>query len=327
MAPLTSTQAELIDRWQDQFPLDPQPYSIVADRLGTREDIVLSDLGELSDRGILSRIGAAVRPNTAGASTLAAMAVEPSRLEAVAEMVSSETGVNHNYEREHTINLWFVVTGRDREAVAEALDRISKRAGLPVLDLPLVRAFHINLGFPISESGVDRLADRSPTNECARRKASGDERLLLAALEDGLGLEQRPYQRLATKLGWSEGDVIDRLGALVDAGIISRFGLIVRHRKLGFVNNAMVVWDIPDEEVEKIGGFFARRPFVSLCYQRPRWLPSWPYNLFCMIHGRDRGEVLDQVGKLQEMADPGWDKAVLFSRRCFKQRGAHLSAR
>jgi len=324
------TQLALIDGWQRDFPLDPTPYARIAISLGLSELSVLGMLRELARTGILSRVGAVVAPNTAGASTLAAMAVPPTRLEEIARVVNAEPGVNHNYEREHRFNLWFVVTGKNRHAVDNAILRIEKRTGLDVLDLPLRAAYHIDLGFPVANGSPVRAA-RKPNGACANgyrnRSLSvcDDDRTLLQALEDGLPVVPRPYAEIANRIGWGEDRVIERLGALVDRGVIKRLGLIVRHRELGYTANAMVVWDIANEQVACVGERFAQQPFVTLCYRRDRHRPHWPYNLFCMIHGRDRDTVQGQIEELRAQAEnPPMD--VLFSRRRFKQRGARLSA-
>lgn len=109
---------------------------------------------------------------------------------------------------------------------------------------------------------------------------SETDRELLAEIEGGLPLVRDPYAEIGRRIGLSEADVIDRLRALVDRGVIKRFGLVVRHRELGYLANAMVVWDVPDDLVQTIGQRAGTYPFVTLCYRRPRRLPRWPYNLF-----------------------------------------------
>jgi len=146
---------------------------------------------------------------------------------------------------------------------------------------------------------------------------------LIAALRDGLPLVERPYAVLAEQLHIEETQLLARLAVLQDAGLIKRMGVVVRHRALGYQANAMVVWDVPDEDVERIGGMLATEPCVTLCYQRPRRLPRWPYNLFCMIHGRERFAVqrcLDQIIETHGLQAIVHD--VLFSTRAFKQCGA-----
>jgi len=150
---------------------------------------------------------------------------------------------------------------------------------------------------------------------------------VIAALQDGLPLEPRPYEAIATAAGLAESEVIERLDRLTEEGAIRRFGVIVRHHELGYRANAMVVWDAPDEIVGLVGRRLARLPYVTLCYQRPRRPPIWPYNLFCMIHGRDRGAVKQQIEDATYAAGlDGLPRDILFSKRRFKQRGACYGA-
>jgi len=142
-------ERRIVDLYQKGFPLEPRPYAAIAKLLGSTEEEVIAALGRLKENGVLSRIGAVVRPNTAGASTLAALAVPEGRLEKVAEIVNLYPEVNHNYEREHRFNLWFVVTAPDRRRIDQVLREINAWTGLEVLDLPLEEAFHIDLGFPV----------------------------------------------------------------------------------------------------------------------------------------------------------------------------------
>ena len=142
-------ERRIVDLYQRDFPLDVRPYAAIAARLGVSEATVIDALRRLGEHGTLSRVGAVVRPNRAGASTLAAMAVPAGRLDAVAALVSGCPAVNHNYEREHRLNLWFVVAAADRAAVDATLRDIEARTGLPVVDLPLEAAYHIDLGFTV----------------------------------------------------------------------------------------------------------------------------------------------------------------------------------
>jgi DNA-binding Lrp family transcriptional regulator len=137
----------LLNDYQRDFPLDAEPFARIADELGVDETTVIDTFSALRARHLISRIGAVVRPNTVGASTLAAMAVPAARLEEVAARVSLRPEVNHCYEREHTINLWFVVTAGDRAAVACVLQELRHETGLPILDLPMISDYYIDLGF------------------------------------------------------------------------------------------------------------------------------------------------------------------------------------
>jgi len=146
---LSGFEKRLLDEYQRGFPLSPQPYGEIARELGSDEATVIATLKRLKEAGLISRVGAVLTPHKAGWSTLAAMAVPPERLETVAACVSAYPEVNHNYEREHRLNLWFVVTGRDQAVVREVLTDIERQTGLDVLDLPLVEAYRLDLGFPL----------------------------------------------------------------------------------------------------------------------------------------------------------------------------------
>jgi len=139
----------LLNDFQHEFPLTPTPYADMARELGVTEDEVIARLQELKQTGAISRVGAVVRPNTIGVSTLAAMAVPPEELEPVAALVNGYAEVNHNYEREHRLNLWFVVTASDAARLQAVLDDIAARTGYEVLSFPLVEDYHIDLGFDL----------------------------------------------------------------------------------------------------------------------------------------------------------------------------------
>jgi DNA-binding Lrp family transcriptional regulator len=154
-------------------------------------------------------------------------------------------------------------------------------------------------------------------------RVSDTDRRILAAIEDGLPITPRPYLAVAQRLGLAEAEVIARLRTMLEGGVIKRLGLIVRHHELGYRANAMVVWDVPDGEIDDVAGLMAKLPFVTLCYRRERRPPAWPYNLFCMIHGRDRETVRRQIDQIKTELDLARvPSAVLFSSRRFKQRGA-----
>ncbi|MCS4503469.1 hypothetical protein NYO91_05180 [Arhodomonas aquaeolei] len=304
------------------LPLEPRPYRAMARHLGVGEGEVIAALGTLADRGWLARVGAVFRPGAVGASTLAALAVPPSRLETVAAQVNAYRGVNHNYEREHRYSLWFVVTAASRPGVDAVLDGVAADTGLAPLDLPLESAYHLDLaGLMAGEGDAPRtVTPRPPAEPLVLDPAA---RHVLAALEDGLALVPRPFAAVAARAGVDEAEVLARLRAWRERGAVVRYGLIARHRRLGYRANAMVVWDVPDEQVDAVAGRIAGYRFVTLCYRRPRRLPEWRYNLFSMIHGRDRATVRAQAQALAAAAGPAVrDRQVLFSRRCFRQRGA-----
>lgn len=312
----------LLDEFQRDLPLLARPFAAIGAALGIAEAEVIARLERLSARAMIARVGATVRPNTAGASTLAAIAVPEDRIETVAEIVGAEPGVNHSYLREDDWNLWFVATAPDAAALAATLARIGAATGLRVLDLRLERPFNIDLGFRL---GDGRQAMARP---CAARLAALREadRPILQALTSGLALVPRPFAALAASLGRDEAAVIARISALAAAGIITRIGVILRHRAIGWSANAMVVWALPEAAVPAAGQALAAHRGVTLCYQRRTVAGVWDYPLYSMIHARSRAEaeaILAAAAALPALA--GACHRALFSVRCFKQTGALLT--
>jgi DNA-binding Lrp family transcriptional regulator len=322
---LSALEFSLLNDYQRDFPLVSHPFLALADQLGVDEETVIDVLKSMQQRGLISRLGAVFRPNVVGVSALAALAVPMDRLEQVAAFVSTFSAVNHNYQREHCFNLWFVATAScadDLQTVFTQIEAACKCG--TVLVLPLLEQFHIDLGFglahtssPYFEHGLQARSDVTPIN------LTQEERAFMTALQGGLPWVSQPF----STLGWTEEAAIGLLSRWLDAGVIKRLGVVVRHQELGYTANAMVVWDVPDGAVSALGKTIAASGRVSLCYRRSRQLPHWSYNLFCMIHGKDRADVEQRIAALEQgCAMASYRREVLFSNRRFKQCGARYVA-
>jgi DNA-binding Lrp family transcriptional regulator len=311
----------LLNEYQRGFPLVVQPFRAIAEALDCDEASVLALLRKLTAEGSVSRVGAVFAPRRVGASTLAALAAPGGELERIAAQVNARAEVNHNYEREHRLNLWFVATAADSLRLDEVLRGIERDTDCEVLSLPLLEEFHIDLGFDLAAAPERKTARGVKVAEAYR--PTQQEQRLLAALQGGLDLVPRPFARLAMRAGMHEDEVLAFVMRWLAAEVVKRFGVVVRHRELGFNANAMVVWDVPEQAVSALGVRLAGEPQVTLCYRRRRHLPQWGYNLFCMIHGRNRLEVEQTINALRDRHDlHAFPNAVLFSRRRFKQQGA-----
>ena len=154
------------------------------------------------------------------------------------------------------------------------------------------------------------------------------DRAIIAATQEGLPLVPHPYHEVARQVGVPAPEVMDRLRAMQASGVIRRIGAVPNHYRLGYGANGMSVWDVPDERVQELGRQVGGLEFVSHCYQRPRHLPQWPYNLFAMVHGRNREEVEAQVGRIMAVlgeADRGHE--ILYSTRLLKKTGLRIDPR
>lgn len=318
-------EARLLNEFQHGLPLLSRPFAVIGAALGADDAWVRTTLARAQQDGRVSRVGAVFRPGTIGVSTLAALAAPPGDLDRVAAAVSARPEVNHNYEREHRYNLWFVAAAKDRAALDLALAAIARDTGHAPLELPMLADYWIDLGFDLHAPHGN-----VPCNDSSRAPGplalDASEWRIVAALERGLPLVHAPYAAVAEAAGVAESVVLAKLADWLARGVIKRLGVVVRHRALGFTANAMCVWDLPDGATDAAGAALAREPGVTLCYRRARALPAWRYNLFCMLHGRDRTAV--EARRAQIVAAHGlarYPAATLFSRRAFKQRGARYA--
>ncbi len=153
------------------------------------------------------------------------------------------------------------------------------------------------------------------------------DRRIVAATQAGLPLVREPYRMVAEKLGLDEAEVIARLKRLLGEGAIRRIGAIPNHYALGFTANGMSVWDVADEAVAEIGARIGALDEVTHCYERPRHLPLWPYNLFAMVHGHTREEVRAKVDRIAGLIGPAArTHDILFSTRILKKTGLRIAA-
>ncbi|MFZ1894993.1 MAG: AsnC family transcriptional regulator [Rhodoplanes sp.] len=153
------------------------------------------------------------------------------------------------------------------------------------------------------------------------------DRRIVAATQAGLPLVAQPYRAVAEMVGTTEAEVIARLERMLANGAIRRIGAVPNHYALGFSANGMSVWDVADEKIVEVGAMVGALDFVTHCYQRPRHLPLWPYNLFAMAHGRTRAEVEDKVGRIAALiGDAARAHEVLYSTRILKKTGLRIAA-
>jgi DNA-binding Lrp family transcriptional regulator len=220
-----------------------------------------------------------------------------------------------------------VAAAEDGEKLAETLAAIKGETGLPVIALPLVTDYYIDLGFDLDGVAKSRADNASSGNSSVRLALVGRDRALVARLQYGLPLVAWPFAALAEAAGWpgidGERQVLARIGEWLDRGVIKRFGVVLRHRPLGYRANAMCVWDVPAPDADRLGHALAAEAGVTLCSLRARAGTLWPYNLYCMLHGRSRVAVEARIALLNaRLGLAAHPHAVLFSRRAFKQCGA-----
>jgi DNA-binding Lrp family transcriptional regulator len=326
---LDEVDGTLIDEYQSGFPVVERPFRRVGAALGVSETEALDRVRNLRERGVFRRFGAVLNPPVIGSSTLAAVQAPEARFDEVAEVVNGYRQVNHNYRRDHAWNVWFVVTAGSRAKRDEILAEIEDRTGCEVLVLPMLTDYYIDLEFPVvnddrfaRESLAETDVSATRISEDATGSLSPLEAALLVEIQDGFPLTETPYRDVARAIDAPVDEVLAAVERLLADGCIKRIGCVVNHIVTGFDANCMVVWDVPDADLDDRGTSVGSLPYVTLCYHRPRRPEQeWPYNLFTMIHGRDP-EAVD--AKIDELAADHLPFAHerLYSTGTLKQTGA-----
>ena len=318
--------ARLIDRLQRSVPLTERPFSDLGTELGLSEAAVLDRLTQLLGSGVLTRLGPLYQIERAGGQfILAALQVPQQRYAEVTAQVNALPEVAHNYRREHALNMWFVVAAETPAVAWATCDQIEAATGLPVHAFPKEREYFVGLYLPL----LGRPDPAPPAAQAAPAATAlvltEFDRALIAATQSGLPLVPRPYDAVAAMLGSSSAAVRERLAALLAAGVVRRIAAVPNHYRLGYTANGMSVWDVDDAEVDRLGELLGSQPGVSHCYRRPRKPGVWRYNLFAMLHGHTRAEVLAQAEHVAALLGPACRAHdVLFSSAILKKTGLRL---
>jgi DNA-binding Lrp family transcriptional regulator len=320
MTELSTLDRSLLERVQAQFPLVPRSYAALAQSLGLEETEVLERIQKLKAAGMIREISAIFDTRCLGyQTTLVAFHAASDSLENVAAEVSAHAGVSHNYARPHHYNLWFTLAVPPGVNLVQAVERIARGTGVDDwLNLPALRVFKIRTHFKMVQGG-------DPTSLAGPEGPTLDDRPFTSAdipyvraLQQDLALVPRPFAGPAGWIGTSEEELLAKARELQAAGIMRRFGAVLRHRKVGYRANGMACWAVLPSRIEEAGRRAAEYPQVSHCYQRPAYPPSWPYSLFTMIHGQSKGEVEAIVTQLAQETEIEEYK-VLYSTREFKK--------
>ena len=298
--------AQLILRAQRGLPLEREPFAALGRGLGMDEDAVLARLRAAFARGEARRLGAVFEPEALGYRTaLAALRLPEARVDGAAAALAADPGVTHCYlrgwpaelppdaegaPRGRTVpNLWFTF-GAPAGVFESALDALGRRAaGAAPLILPAVRRFRVEAIFdPAARSA----APAAPASGRPARSggpppplAESDRRLVIA-LQGHLALDRRPFDRAAAEAGLEPEAALAHMRRWMADGILRRIALVVRHRRLGVLANAMCAWDVPPGGADAAGPRLAAQEGVSHCYLRAR-REAFPFDLYAMIHAPD----------------------------------------
>jgi DNA-binding Lrp family transcriptional regulator len=327
--PLDETDKRLMNMLQSNFPLDPEPFALVASEADLELDDVLARTQRLLDGRIIREITPIFDTRALGyESMLVAAKVDSDNPQRAAKIVNAHPGVSHNYLRTHDFNLWFTIaTPPDSKlGLHGTLEALMEETGAESMrELPTLTLFKINMNLEM-EKGTEALAaavEAAPPRELEAQPYDEDDIALIKALQGPMAAVARPYDEAAAELGISTEELLDRLRTMVDRKILRRVAAILYHRRAGFSANGMGVWKVPEDEILEVGGRMASFRGISHCYQRPTY-EDWPYSVFTMAHGRSKEEcdaVLDAIAEECGMGPD--DRATLYSSTEYKKIRLH----
>ena len=327
--PLDETDKRLMNLLQSSFPLDPEPFALVAAEAELELEDVLARTRRLLDGRIIREITPIFDTRALGyESMLVAAKVDDEHPQRAAQIVNSHPGVSHNYLRTHDFNLWFTIaTPPDSElGLAGTLDVLMRETGAESMrQLPTLTLFKINMNLEM-EKGTEALAsavEAAPPRELEGQPYDARDVAVIRALQGPMEPVERPYDEAAAEVGMSTEELLEHLGGMVDRKLLRRVAAILFHRRAGFSANGMGVWKVPEEEIMETGRRMASFRGISHCYQRPTY-EDWPYSVFTMAHGRSKEEcdaILDSIAAECGMGPD--DRATLYSSTEYKKIRLH----
>ena len=310
---------EILSRIQKKFPLVAKPFKAIADELGISEDEVLEILQKEKSDGIIRQTSAIFDTKRLGyKSSLVAFKVPEENIDKAVEFINSHPGISHNYERNHDFNIWFTLgvppdskLGLDK--TVEIIAKITEADDY--IMLPTLKLFKINV--KLNTTGNDDKKEKVKKVVHTEIEMSPLHNDIIRLAQYDIDIVSEPFAKITEELDIDYDTFFNILSELQKAGIMRRFASILNHRKAGFNANAMVVWDVDEENGEKIGESAAAFSAVSHCYLRPKY-SNWPYNLFTMVHGKTTEEtnsIIDEMAKEVESKS----HMPLYSSREFKK--------
>ncbi len=305
---------KVIDAIQHGFPVESRPFDRLAAEFQLDSSSIMDFLHQCFHQGIIRQIGPVFEPRKLGyVSTLIAASIPDDQLETVAGYVSSHPGVSHNYQRNHPLNLWFTLTVPTPQAIDDYIQHLKSRFHLDrVYSLPTIKMFKLKVRFNIADNPEDESESLEPDNphlppkvadSASEINISESQQELIRQLQNGLPIEPQPYLSIANKINQTESQVIDQIKLWLQHGVIRRMAARMKHQKMGYRVNAMVVFDLPDDQIEQAGRQLAAFPCVSHCYHRPS-APDWPFTLFAMTHTKDTLQLETTVRQMLENLHP-----------------------
>lgn len=310
---------EILSRIQKKFPLVARPFEVIADELGMSEDEVLAILQEQKKANVIRQTSAIFDTKRLGyISSLVAFKIAPQKISDAVKIINSHPGISHNYERNHDFNIWFTlaVAPNSKLGLQKTVELLAKLTQADdFIILPTLKLFKINV--KLNTTGKDEKKEEVKRVEHKEIELTPLHHSVIRYAQNDIEFVHEPFKKIVDAIGIDYDTFFGALDELQEAGVMRRFASILNHRKAGFSANAMVVWDVDEQNGEAIGEKAAAFSAVSHCYLRPKY-PNWSYNLFTMVHGKSEEETNSIIEEMAAEIDAK-SHMPLYSSREFKK--------
>jgi len=311
--------SELLSIIQKSFPLSPRPFAQIAQELKVDEETVIDEILKEKKNKIIRQISPIFDTKRLGySSSLVSFKIKREDIDRAVEVINSHPGVSHNYEREHTFNIWFTlaVAPDSKIGLRKTVEILAKEANaVEYILLPTLKLFKIAV--KLNTSGEDSKKEKVIQPKRKNIELTPLHYKVITLAQNDIPIQKEPFKEIVEELEISYETFFQCLNELKEAGVMRRFAAILNHRNAGFNANAMVVWDIKEEKVEEMGRKAAEFSAVSHCYLRPKY-PNWPYNLFTMVHGKTTEETNAIIKEIASEIEH-FARRPLYSLREFKK--------
>ena len=311
---------QILYRIQKNFPLQKKPFEQIAKELNITEDEVIEILQQEKEKKIIRQTSAIFDTKKLGyTSSLVAFEIDQEDIDEAVIILNSHPGISHNYERNHTYNIWFTLaiapnSKSNLEDTIAILAKLTKAKDYIIL--PTLKLFKISVKLDTTNKAEKK--EKVASTDFKGMKLNDYHYNIIKEAQNDIEITKEPFKKIIDKLDISYDEFFSVLNEFQESGVMRRFASILNHRHAGFGANAMVAWDIEEgEKGEEIGKIAASFSAVSHCYLRPKY-PTWNYNLFTMIHGKtkeDTQEVIDNIANEIEYKS----NMPLYSSREFKK--------
>lgn len=312
---------QILNDIQWSFPLVERPFLEMANKYHLTEDEVLNRIQRLKDIGIIRQISAIFDTRKLGyKSALVAFSVDNKNTDSVANEINKHPGVSHNYERNHEYNIWFTLAVPPDADMKADLDKMASLDGvIKYRVLPTLKMYKIGVKLDMVNADAEKPTptDSVKKMEGKAEKISETDKEYIRQLQKDIEIIKEPFKSITNSLGVSLEELFNKVKEYEKIGVMRRFAAILRHRQAGFTANGMIVWNVPEDNIDQIGLKVASFPQVSHCYRRPIY-PDWEFNLFSMIHARTIDAAEKIAKEISEIIKIDRYK-ILFSSREFKK--------